>query len=698
MQRTDSTEHCIADYQDHIISEYRNSEDLRVTTSHRIPKMETSKPLKAEAKKLHREKSIGRPKDDDNESEDESYWEKQKHTYRGSGQRKTLHGIVYQLKHLMFILLCAREMKEKKEISDYSLASEMESAGSLDDIVLRYKKNLIANGLNNGNMDERNLAGYMHRFVQLKHNQSGKDEIKLLKFLKDRKFGLKKYYTSWLKIHKHFQESSKDSKDFILCTNHKLSKNLRFNKGFPRTKKTEGTRAEELGGSDDFLKVARGNENHFRLIVEEPEKTELHDILNSESDVHRLAEELAKCVDDAIKGRLNLCCKLGLRLEIDMFKKYQFALKEYVIDMDRQKFSDDFIVKEDENLLPEVANFRAIFLRKIVSLTKGNDKTITKEDLKSLSLHISPDFAAEKNKSSESHLKLPNDGNKLVKHDEMEEFLHSFHLVVAQPDEVTLGMMMKHEFSKTRKFLNNNFVINYFEKNIWNWLKTRRGCFFTDKNVEYFFDKAECELSSLITVGLNLSHLAELQEHENNFNSLGIEHYQKNKELVNFLKTSEGNKAEGNEADKCQILRLICYETTVLTATRLYSLIRDYIKKEENFVENDSFLFIHLKKLLSPVVMEHVLRAFKSTVSNNLLVIDCGSKSVPEDADEFFTTFYGKLWEKLSEILQNGHEKRLILITDINDSTVNLEHRHQILYARSDSLGTEPCIYENGTM
>lgn len=561
----------------------------------------------------------------------ESLW-KPNAEYNASGLKNNLHGDVYQLKHLMLILQRARERK-----LSFQLATEINSAESFDDLVFMYtlrpEKVDEANVTNNNvDTDETNTENEMnteHRFVQIKHKQDDLDdnrlkEISLGQLLSDDgAFSLKQYFRSWRKIHEHtdFRKSGKSKKHFLLCTNIGLSSELLREEGPP------SIRAKELEDRDEFLEIGNRHGKRFKLVVEGKAKDELYNKLKLVSDRQQLAEKLANCVNDKTKDTISL------DLRVSIFNKYKNALKHNVIDTRSKKFSTDFI--ERENLSPKIKEFRQLLLTK-VGLLNGETEEATKNRLKNMRINVTV-------KSDEPALELPDDD---VKDDEITEFLEAFTLVVDQPNEVNLGGLIYKKIGEHNNFdlLNNNFIGDSFLKNILNWFKAKRGFYLDEKITQYFFDKAERELSSLITVGLNLAYLAEFDEPYKFTASETVK-------LKNFL---------GNTNDTSnRILALISSEHTVTTATRVYQIVRDM----DDFKKNDSFIFMQLKKLLSPKINEHVLRAFQSDRSHNLLVIDCGSNSALKDRKE--------LLELLSSI-QNVKKsrKRLILITYRSDRTV----------------------------
>lgn len=119
----------------------------------------------------------------------------------GHGLRSNFHGPIYQTK--LLALFVKRALNEKLE---FSLASEMEDAGALDDIVFKYKES-----------NEK-----VWRFIQAKHKQDiKKDKITITELMSssDDAFSLIKYFLSFLKIKYNDRFADAILEDFSIVTN-----------------------------------------------------------------------------------------------------------------------------------------------------------------------------------------------------------------------------------------------------------------------------------------------------------------------------------------------------------------------------------------------------------------------------------------------------------------------------------------------
>jgi hypothetical protein len=121
-------------------------------------------------------------------------------TYKASGSKRTLHGVIYQL-HLLILFL-------KRGIDNgysFRLATEMDDAEKFDDVVFQYKEQ--------GNDVIRFLQG------KLRQDQAKKITKGDLLNEKDGDFSLQKYFLSYLKICKSLAFRGAEFKDFIIFTN-----------------------------------------------------------------------------------------------------------------------------------------------------------------------------------------------------------------------------------------------------------------------------------------------------------------------------------------------------------------------------------------------------------------------------------------------------------------------------------------------
>src|SRR5690606_11831728 len=122
---------------------------------------------------------------------------------------------------------------------EYSLASELEDAGKFDDVVFHYK-----------------IGGCLYtKLQQAKHLADHSKEITVEELLGGKKFNLKTYFESYLKIRDNF----KGKLQLILCSNIKL----KFGGNFKTPRLLENDKSprvrnvnlyfEHIPGNDDIL-------------------------------------------------------------------------------------------------------------------------------------------------------------------------------------------------------------------------------------------------------------------------------------------------------------------------------------------------------------------------------------------------------------------------------------------------------------
>lgn len=123
--------------------------------------------------------------------------------YLASGLKLTLHGIFYQLKVLMLFVYQAYHLKYE----DFCLATEMNAAGKLDDVVF-----------------ERTISKNV-RFAQVKHKKNAQKEMNkisekdLISTDENNPFNLMKYFLSFYKIKQESSFKDKNISDVSIITN-----------------------------------------------------------------------------------------------------------------------------------------------------------------------------------------------------------------------------------------------------------------------------------------------------------------------------------------------------------------------------------------------------------------------------------------------------------------------------------------------
>ncbi|WP_341816351.1 ankyrin repeat domain-containing protein [Wolbachia endosymbiont (group A) of Nomada goodeniana] len=259
--------------------------------------------------------------------------------YTKSGLVHTLHGDIYQLKLLM---LFVKRGLDRGYL--FKLATEMDTAEKFDDLVFQYEKN------NADGIEEK-----VGRFLQAKHKQDESKTISVNDLLTQTKtkgeFSLQKYFISYRKIkqNREFesnQSADKTSKDFVICTN------IGFKFG---DKKCDLKLSEDIFDKkideNDIL-----NTELYRFKDNFTGKEQIVLVLKNAPDLVKLAKKLAECVLD---DKFISDDRSNNDPEGNLFKSYQSALIDKVIDKESHKLSVDFV--KGQQLSLETKNLRVAF-------------------------------------------------------------------------------------------------------------------------------------------------------------------------------------------------------------------------------------------------------------------------------------------------------------------------------------------------
>jgi hypothetical protein len=260
---------------------------------------------------------------------------------------KRFEEIAYQLKLLMLFLKRGLDNNYS-----FKLATEMDAAEKFDDVVFIYEENAVKFG----------------RFLQAKHIRSQKQRIRINDLLieTDERFSLQKYFISFREIKKHNLFKNIILKDFIICTNigfdfKQIESNLMK---LEKKESNDHLYFEELSENDTILNA--GGKRYKFVGDNNREKRNssmalLEPNFKNTSDLIRLAKLLA----ESLFGKRNKNRKSPkISLNEKLFRKYQIALCEKVIDFPNKKFKEDFL-KDSDRLSHETKNFRRIFIEEV---------------------------------------------------------------------------------------------------------------------------------------------------------------------------------------------------------------------------------------------------------------------------------------------------------------------------------------------
>lgn len=534
--------------------------------------------------------------------------------YPGYGLKNTTHGDLYQSKILMLVL--HRSLKKRFK---FRLGTEVDAAEKFDDVVLEFEQG----------------GTICYRLLQAKHYQNEKEIITFnnltasekSKDQKDKNFGLKKYFRSFLNVKKSTNNAISpfkkgEIKDVIIYTNI----------GFDLKEPKLSNSFEPVKGMDPIffikedIKIYKINNQEGSLL-----KESLMPILEECSDIHELAKELASAFDDPSK-------KLDLKNKI--FEKYHYALKSEILDKERKKISKKtekhFIKLKKEfvdgnNLSPEAKKFRDHF-KKLYDLKKGGEVEVSKTFL-------------EKDKNKDCSEELPKDETASL--EDIQDFLDKVLFAVNQPNEKELTVVLQEKLGKEYKLL-DHVVYEKFEHEMLNWFSQKQGIFINEETSKEFFEEIKRQLHSLYLTGLR----TDFKRYIDNF---GIQ-FKTPLALNDFLRNTKSN-----------FLIIKSMGSVFFTGIKIHQAIQEL----KAYARHDSYIFLNI--LSTENLEDYVIPAFENKAANHILILQC------DKLTEKNTRFIKQCREK---ILDNNQNKKLILI--VSNSIVLQKYFSEGLYQELD--------------
>lgn len=234
--------------------------------------------------------------------------------YEASGLKTSLHGIVYQLKLLIWVAYQANANSYK-----FRLATEMGDAGKFDDVVIQI-------------LNENNIS----LMYQAKHFQDNSETINikdLLSTSNDDPFSLQKYFRSFLNIIGNKEIVTDGALELTICTNigFKFKNENSYILSLPTGEKIELAKTND---DDIFLKDGlrfniKNTPENVKFIVNNFEKS---------TDLKNLAMKIVDCL-----------LVPSVRFVVD--SKYERAVMTYIIDGSTGQLREHFLLPN--NNLPQ---------------------------------------------------------------------------------------------------------------------------------------------------------------------------------------------------------------------------------------------------------------------------------------------------------------------------------------------------------
>uniref|UniRef100_A0A2S2NTD4 Ankyrin repeat and SOCS box protein 8 n=1 Tax=Schizaphis graminum TaxID=13262 RepID=A0A2S2NTD4_SCHGA len=538
------------------------------------------------------------------------------------GLQKSYHGVVYQIKWMMVVALEAQERSKSEKCGSFKFKTEDPDAGKFDDLVWCYET------------DQPN--SYEFNFLQAKHKLNKnekkitiKDLVNLQQKEDKRPFALEKYFLSYRnEIKENYSHKGKINK-LIIATNIDFDNDL----------KSSFVQILDDIPILDLIHKKFGNwkfkEGDF------PYRKKIMEQLENTYDLIKIVKNLGECVlkDEPIKKDSTL-------------NSYLSALESNSVIEPSGKFHSHFI-KDHQDLPEEAKQLRAAFFQETFTNTRESlgfefkiscKKTFRtckemledKEDAFWKSLEDFKFKQFERPNSDPLSPKLPS-----YEYKDIEKDINNFFNLLVFVVNVSQEMLDEFIKKKCSWFvgIETDYIAYEFQIKIGDALNFETKEFIsTADNVSQFFDKAKQQIDRLILIGPSLVYRANIKEFGIDFKEDTLN------ELCKFLY---------NQTTK-QIFNVVNQQTK-LGSIKVHQILE--CKHVNNPYQMDnSYIFISLISLLR--LQDLVITAFESETSSHLLIIECKTTEINLD----------KLHSQLLQVIKSNNKKKIILITQENDS------------------------------
>ena len=371
-------------------------------------------------------------------------------SHPASGVKLALHGTIYQLKMITWVLYTLYTLE-----FDALISTEDDDAGKWDDLVARLPNN------QKPNLSKTNELKYLYRFFQFKHKQS--DEVISYGDLVTSQtgdFSLTKYLRSFLKIKKEqLKKGGRFSDgvfgDFCLCTNIGLDFSNK-NKRVPIFLLQEAL--EEIKTADPLLE---GPGRRYRFKKDFKGKDKLYATLKQNGDeMAALAKTLS-----ALMQKPTEKIKRNERPFNDK-ALYQWLVDKNIVDGETKRVTTDFLKGKD--LSQEALDFKALYDQG--ENAKGN----------------------------------------ALQNEDIDEFFKHFVLAVSLPNEIKLGHQITKKLGSEFNLLDAKFLSANLLEELLDWMKEKSGSFLSTQALSTFFDAMREKLSRLALIGPTIDYQKKL--------------------------------------------------------------------------------------------------------------------------------------------------------------------------------------------
>lgn len=227
-------------------------------------------------------------------------------------------------------------------------------------------------------------------------------------------------------------------------------------------------------------------------------------------------------------------------------------------------------------------------------------------------------------------------------------FLKQFRFITKYPKEKHLGELIADELGESYSFLNADFIYATFEDEMLKFMKEYfrgRAKYLETDEAQNFFEEFLNKTNTLMTSGLSKGYPDKLRDY-------GIRFKNNFEQLYTFL--SNEDRIFHITAQSTRLTAIKVLQTLTAPVRPLNDGAHEQIEKYRN---SDSFLFLRLRTLLRGETQDAILKAFKSTKTHDLMVIECQSKDPNENKKKLFQEI-----RELKGILEKNTSKKLIVI------------------------------------
>lgn len=201
-------------------------------------------------------------------------------------------------------------------------------------------------------------------------------------------------------------------------------------------------------------------------------------------------------------------------------------------------------------------------------------------------------------------------------------FLKQFRFITKYPKEKDLGELIADELGESYGFLNADFFYASFEDEMLKFMKYYfggRAKYLETDEAEKMFEKFLNDANTLMTSGLSKGYPDKLRDY-------GIRFKNNFEQLYTFLSNEDRVFHISTQWTRLSAIKVL--QTLTAPVRPLNDGAHEQIEK---YQKSDSFFFLRLRTLLRGETQDGILKAFKSTKTHDLMVIECQSKDPNEN-------------------------------------------------------------------